>query len=157
MAKVTNLQVLMAAVVVVALTFINVALPTSTNPTGTILLAICAVVLVVLTFRIIQTPLDRKKSLWLQSPVSDRLGQQLINTVIVAWLCVIAMIFAAIAVVLHQTSNILVAALVLTYVGAAVAGRTMQKKYRSTNLLPYGIAFTGALVIAACVFWVVPR
>lgn len=157
MAKLTNLQLLMAGVTVVALTLVNFFLPTSANPMATVLLAIGAITLVALTSRILQVPLQRKKSVWLQSAVSDRLGRRLINVVVGAWLCVITMIFAAIAVVLNQSSKILVAVLVLTYVGAAVAGRTMQKKYRSTNLLLYGLAFTGALVVAACIFRVAPR
>lgn len=156
MAKVTNLQLLMAAVVVVALSAVNFALPTSTDPTATLLLAIGATVLVIVTFRILQAPLQFRTRAWLQQPVSDRLGQRVINTVVVAWLCVITATVAAIAVVLHRSSSLLVALVVLIYVGAAVAGRAIQKKYRSTNLLPYAMAFTGALVIAACVFRLAP-
>lgn len=158
MRKLTNIDLLMAAVVVTTLTFVNFVLPTSVDPTATILLAIGATALVALSFRIVQLQTHRNGRSWLNKPVSDTFGRRLINTVVGAWLAVITATFALMAVVFHQSSNLLVAIVVSTFVGAGLAGRLIKNKYHSTNLLPYGIAFTLALAVATFIFaLVVPR
>lgn len=147
----------MAAVLMAILIIINFALPTSVDQTRTILLVIGAVFLTGLTFRIIQARLQHHKSLWMQSPVSDKLGGRLINTVVGVWLCAVTAIFALIVVVVNRSSKMLVVVVVLSYVGAVVAGRWMQKESYPGNLLPYGLAFTGALLIAVFAFSMVTK
>ena len=158
MRELTNIDLLMAAVVVAALVVVNFVLPTAVDPSATIVLATGATVLVALTFRIVQLQTRRNGRSWLHKPVSDAFGRRLIDTVIIAWLSVITAIFALMTVVFYRSSKPLAAVVALTFFGAGLAGRLIKSKYHSTNLLPYGVAFTVALAIASFMFaLVVPR
>jgi len=97
-----------------------------------------------LVVAVIQTKLASKESIWLQ-PVSARTTTVLVDSVVLVFLCGIALLLFALLKAKGSTSTVSASILVLL-VGAAI-GRYFQKRLSSKSLLPYGISFFGALVV----------
>jgi len=147
MQRLTNLQLLRAAFIVLLL----VGLTVISNPFDSrarllifffLIIAICGVAATVA--RISQRAVKNKNSIWLR-PVSATVRTTVINSVVSIWLCVLGLI---IFIILRKAESTKIAyAVTFFLLMGGGYGWYLQKHLVSNSLLPYGISMFGALLM----------
>lgn len=156
--RLTNLQLLNAALFVVVMIGLLAIANTYDASRGLLFFFVSLIpltVLAIIVYGYVWKQFE-KGSVWLQ-PVSARTGKIVINSVVSAWLFLVGLLlFLMLSVVVEKGSPLIVTMTTLVTIvallGAVGLGKYLSKRFRSESLLMYGISFFLALLFVLGAF-----
>ena len=145
MLRVTNLVLIISLFLVLLL--IGLAFFASESDSGLGKFFAFVVLLSGLTFlayRRTEKNVNKKNSFWLM-PVTPKVGNIIVNGVVLLWLIVVLVITGVIVVVEKSLEFTAISAFII--ISALIFGKYMKKRFFSGSLLSYGISFFFALLM----------